>query len=158
MLEHTKVHPIISKEKSVTYYIRKYLKIYDTEVIRKLIPSGSKPERRYGLVKVHKNNYPLRPVILMIDSPEYELSKFMDSLIKPLVPSKCMLRSTDDFLMKLNNFNISSDDKLVSFDVVSLFTNIPLNETINIISDYVFSDENIHKPLMEKHSFVNCYG
>ena len=40
-----------------------------------------------------------------------------------------MLSSTDDFLMKLNNSNISSDDKLISFDVVSLFTNIPLNET-----------------------------
>ena len=79
----------------------------------------------------------------MIDSPEYELAKFMDSLIKPLVPNKCMLRSTDDFLMKLNNSNISSDDKLVSFDVVSHFTNIPLNETINIIADFVFSDENI---------------
>ena len=79
----------------------------------------------------------------MIDSPEYELAKFMDSLIKPFVPNKYMLSSTDDFLMKLNNSNISSDDKLVSFDVVSLFTNIPLNETINIIADYVFSDENI---------------
>ena len=90
----------------------------------------------------------------MIDSPENELAKFMDSLIKPLVPNKCMLRPTDGFLMKLNNSNISSDDKLVSFDVVSLFTNILLNETINIIADYVFSDENIQKPLMKKHIFV----
>ena len=90
----------------------------------------------------------------MIDSPEYELAKFMYSLIKLLVPNKCILRSTDDFLMKLNNSNISSDDILVSFDVVSLFTNIPLNETINIIADYVFSDEIIQKPLMEKHIFV----
>ena len=152
--QNTKVHPIISKEKSVTYFIRKYLKNYDSEVIRKLISSGSKPGRIYGLVKVHKNNYPLRPVISMIDSPEYELAKFMDSLIKPLVPNKYMLNSTDDFLIKLNNSNISSNDKLVSFDVVSLFTNIPLNETINIIADYVFSDENIQKPLMEKHIFV----
>ena len=31
--QNTKVHPIISKEKSVTYYIRKYLKNYDFEVI-----------------------------------------------------------------------------------------------------------------------------
>ena len=103
--QNTKVHLIISKEKSVTYYIRKYLKNYDSEVIRKLIPSGSKPGRIYGLVKVHKNNYPLRPVVSMIDSPEYELAKFMDSLIKLLVPNKCMLRSTDDFLIKLNNSN-----------------------------------------------------
>ena len=71
----------------------------------------------------------------MIDSPECELAKFMDSLIKPLIPNKYMLCSTDDFLLKLNNSNISSDNKLVSFEVVSLFTNVPLNETINIIDN-----------------------
>ena len=90
----------------------------------------------------------------MIDSPEYELAKFMDSSIESLIPNKYMLRSTNDFLLKLNNSNISSDDKLVNFDVVSLFTNIPLNETINIIADYVFSGDSTHKPLMDKHIFV----
>ena len=65
-----------------------------------------------------------------------------------------MLCSTDDFLLKLNNYNISSDDKLVSFDTMSLFTNIPLNETINIIADYIISDDNNHKLLMDKHIFV----
>ena len=57
-----------------------------------------------------------------------------------------MLRSTDDFLLKFNNSNIFSDDKSVSFDVVSLFINILLNENINITADYVFSDDNTHKP------------
>ena len=90
--QNTKVHPIISKEKFVTYFLRKYLKSHDSEVIRKLILSGSKPGRIYGLAKVHKNNYPLRSVISMIDSPEYELAKFRDSLIKPLISNKYMLR------------------------------------------------------------------
>ena len=78
----------------------------------------------------------------------------MDSLIKPLIPNKYMLCSTNDFLLKLNNSNIFSDDKLVSFDVMSLFINISLNKTINIILDYVFSDDNTHKPFMDKHIFV----
>ena len=90
----------------------------------------------------------------MIKSPEYELAKFMDFLIKPLSSNKFMLRSTNNFLLKLHNFNISSDDKLVSFDGVSLFINIPHNETLNIIADYVFSDDNTHKTLMNKHIWV----
>ena len=59
--------------------------------------------------------------------------------------------------MKPNYSNISSDDKLISFDVVSLFTNIPLNKTINIIADDVFSNDNIHEPLMVKHIFVKLF-
>ena len=91
----------------------------------------------------------------MIDSPEYEPATFMDSSVKPLIPNKYTLRYTEDFLLKFNNFNISYDEKLVSFDVVSLFTNIPLNETINIniMADYVFSDENTHK-LFDEEIFL----
>ena len=35
-----------------------------------------------------------------------------------------------------------SEDSLISFDVVSLFTNIPLTETIDIVSDYVYDESN----------------
>ena len=42
----------------------------------------------------------------------------------------------------LNQFQFSSNHKLVSFDVTSLFTNVPLNETIWLIADTIFSDGN----------------
>ena len=43
--------------------------------------------------------------------------------------------------------------KLVSFDVQSLFTNVPLDKTINIIADYIYSKDNQIKnypPSMKK--------
>ena len=57
------------------------------------------------------------------------------------------------FLMKQNNFKFKADHKLVSFDVQSLFTNVPLDETINIIADYIYSKDNQIKdnpPSMKK--------
>ena len=44
-----------------------------------------------------------------------------------------MLYSTENFLEKLNQFKFKADHKLVSFDIQSLFTNVPLDETIQII-------------------------
>ena len=44
-----------------------------------------------------------------------------------------MLSSTWEFLDKL--FIFKPTDYMISFDVVSLFTNVPLKETIDIISD-----------------------
>ena len=41
-----------------------------------------------------------------------------------------MLYSTEDFLEKLNQFKFKANHKLVSFDMQSIFTNIPLDETI----------------------------
>jgi len=47
----------------------------------KLIPSGSKPGKLYGLAEVHKDNISFRPVVTMIGTPEYKLTKFLGSLI-----------------------------------------------------------------------------
>jgi len=66
--------------------------------------------------------------------------KFLDSIIKPYIPDEYMLKSTDDFMNKLKEFRGDQNQVMVSFDVVSLFTNVPLKETINIIVEYIFSD------------------
>ena len=50
------------------------------------------------------------------------------------------MESTNDSI--LNQFQFSSKHKLVSFDVTSLFTNVPLNEMIRLIADTFFSEEN----------------
>ena len=39
-----------------------------------------------------------------------------------------MLYSTEDFLEKLNQFKFKVDHNLDSFDVQSLFTNVPLDQ------------------------------
>ena len=50
-----------------------------------------------------------------------------------------MLDSTQDFLDEVNKVDVMPGDYCVSFDVKSLFTNIPLEQTIKIVADYIFS-------------------
>ena len=49
---------------------------------------------------------------------------------------------------------MSSGQKLVSFDAVSFFTNVPLEETIKLIADELFSEKNSNQPLMKKEIFI----
>ena len=92
-------HPIIRKEKSILYFIRKYFKKVTNN--QELIPSGSQPGKLYGIAKVHKTNVPLRPVVSMVGTPEYKLAKYLDNLIKPHIPNTNLLRSTENFIEKL---------------------------------------------------------
>ena len=39
----------------------------------------------YGLPKIHKPDTPLRPIVSFLSSPTYRLSKFLASLLKPVV-------------------------------------------------------------------------
>ena len=51
-----------------------------------------------------------------------------------------MLRLSYEFLGKLQEINLNSYQVMVSFDVKSLFTNVPLQETIDVISDKIYEN------------------
>ena len=78
----------------------------------------------------------------MVGTPEYKLAKYLDNLIKPLIPNTSLLKSTDDFIGRLKLFPCFNSYREVSFDVVSLFTNVPLSETIKLIIDRLYADGN----------------
>ena len=92
----------------------------------------------------------------MIETPEYQLAKFFDSVIKPYIPQTYMLQSTNQLLEHLHEFKFNSNHKLVSFDVSSLFTNVPLDQTIQIIADTIYNSEqpNPNQPIFEKRMFI----
>ena len=86
----------------------------------------------YGLIKIHNKDNPARPVVSIIETLEYKLAKVLNTIIKPYLPNKFLKNSTDDFLTHIKDFSFTSNQFLVSFDAKSLFTNVPLNYTIDI--------------------------
>ena len=60
-----------------------------------------------------------------------------------------MLSSTRSFVDQISSFDFLPSHVLVSYDVVSLFTNIPLNETIDIVCNYVYQQHSPPKYSME---------
>ena len=81
----------------------------------------------YGLPKLHKPGFPMRPIVSFCGSPTYQLSKYLTTILQPLTDkSRRKLQSTEDFINATKTVQIPDDYKLVSFDVKSLFTSIPL--------------------------------
>ena len=64
-----------------------------------------------------------------------------------------MVNSTSSFIEKLKSFVFKTGDVLVSFDVVSLFTNVPLSETIELITDFLYSHKSKVRPPLPKSNF-----
>ena len=92
--------------------------------LRCRVPQSAK---LYGLPKLHKPNIPMRPIVSFCGSPTYQLSKHLTNILKPLTDkSRHKLQSTDNFIDAIKTIQIPDDHKLVSFDVKSLFTSIPL--------------------------------
>ena len=100
---------------------------FDTQRYYRLRCSVPQPPKLYGLPKLHKPGIPMRPIVSFCGSPTYQLSKYLTTILQPLTDkSRRKLQSTENFIDAIKTVQIPDDYKLVSFDVKSLFTSIPL--------------------------------
>ena len=107
-------------------------------------PSGSAPACIYAAPKMHKfpssGSFPkLFPIISSIGTFNYNLTRFFHDLLSPLVPSDYSCKDTFSFVSQIENANLSRKF-IVSYDVTSLFTNIPPQETIDIAINIIFNN------------------
>nr|XP_027210078.1 uncharacterized protein LOC113803492 [Penaeus vannamei] len=108
--------------------------------------SGSKPGRLYGLPKIHKIGQPLRPIISAIGTFNYNVAKLLVQIITPLTTNEYTIENSFSFIKEISDLKPLLPVTMASFDIESLFTNVPLNETTDIILNKTAS------------SLLNSYG
>nr|CAH8822876.1 unnamed protein product [Trichobilharzia regenti] len=88
----------------------------------------------YGVPKIHKEQVPLRPILSMINSPQHKVARWLAEKLEPIRQRLGVHTVKDSFHFSesVNHMNVLNNF-MVSFDVTSLFTMIPVNETIEII-------------------------
>ena len=91
--------------------------------------SDGRAPRIYGFPKIHKQGIPLRPIVSFVESPTtYNLSKEITRILSHLVGrSKRHVKNSYDFVEFLNTIKVDDNESMVSFNVVSLFTKIPVD-------------------------------
>ena len=115
------------------------------ETRRSQKPFGTWPGIIYRLCKVHKdiidNCPPFRPILSAINTPTYKLAKFLVPILKSLTSNEYMVKDSFGFAEEI--VEQDSEFFMGSLDIDSLFTNIPLEETIYICTNILF--ENMEK-------------
>ena len=107
---------------------------------------SSKPARFYGRLKLHKESKPLRPVVSTCGTATYDLAKWLSKTLRPLVGSSGrILKDTKDLVEIMDEVALSGEEILVSFDVKSLFTSIPVDEAISICEERLKGDDTLEK-------------
>ena len=120
-------------------------RIFSQKVYDVIAPTGSRPGILYGLPKVHKplinGNPKFRQILSAINTPTYRLCKYLVPLLKPITTNEYTVEDSFSFAKEVINFDSSLH--MSSLDVDSLFTNIPLEETMNICVDSLFTDKDL---------------
>ena len=122
-----------------------------------MYPSGSALACIYGAPKMYKfsrsDSFPkFRPIVSSIGTFNYNFARFLCNLLSPSVPNDYSCKDNFSFVSQIKNANLSKTF-LVSYDVTSLFTNILLQETIDIAINLTFND-NPNLNITKKKLFI----
>ncbi|XP_068674708.1 uncharacterized protein [Montipora foliosa] len=124
----THYHPLLAKEKLLTSIVHKIL---PKQTADSLSPKGSRLAHLYGLPKTHKPVLSMRPILSATGTYNFKLAKWLDEKLKPLATNA---HTVNDIFLFAEE--IQSKLKVVNEgDVTALFTNIPVDEAIQILAN-----------------------
>ena len=143
------------KEGQLQCFLRKTKnkQCFTKEVYDKIDPSHTKPGSIYVLPKIHKlnvdrNNLSLHPIVCSISTYNYHLSKFLNDLLDPIIPTSHCTKDSFTVCEEIKKAS-TSNRFLISYDDCSLFTSISPKEMIDIAVTLLFE----HNPAELKNLF-----
>ena len=110
-----------------------------------MYPTGAVSPKYYGLQKIHKAGTPLRPIISSIGTASYNTAKELARILKPLVGTSIHhVHNTRHFIEQIKDVRLKDGESIMSYDVTSLFTSVPIKPTLEIIQQRLTEDPDLH--------------
>ena len=119
-------------------------------------PQNAKPAKAHGLTKTHKpfSTIPkFRPIIDTTGTPYYGVGKFLTSILNPLTQNEFSLKDSFQAAERIREIPpelFNNGYVYISFDVDSLFTNVPVSRTVNIILKRIYQDKVLNTSLTKR--------
>ena len=125
----------------------------------KVRPKSVKLARAHGLPEIHKvfENIPsFCPIIETSGTTHHPVAElvYLSELLNSLTHNDCCLKDSFDAAMIISRIlpQVRENDEymFISLDVVSLFTNMPLKKSVNIILKRIYNEKQITTPLSKR--------
>ena len=125
-----------------------------------MYPTGCIPSKFYGLLKIHKTGNQLRQIVSSRGLVTYGVAKVLSKVLKSLVgKSLHHVHSTSDFVNKAKGLALKLGECLISYDVTSLFTSVPIEPFLNIIKDLLEKDEKLNdRTVLSVQNIIELLG
>ena len=98
------------------------------------------------------------PIVSTYGTFYHETAKYLASYLLPLTENEHSIKTTTDFANRLKNRILDDDKVLDSYDVSSLFTEVPLDDTIDYVIEKIYTHNKLPQlssKLLFKHLLCN---
>ena len=116
-------------------------------LVNSMRPVSNRPARFFATAKTHKfqsfdeitlEELKLRPIVDQTGTHTQKAAKVVSQYLKPLAHNKYVIKDSLKFPELLKSRPLQEDEEDVSYDVESLFTSIPVRETIDFILNEIY--------------------
>ena len=145
---------ILQELKSFKDFIYRNFRKY--EHYDKMCAASNTPAQLYGTAKTHKydnisnitvDSLKFRPIIAQTGTCMYNAAQVISEYLQPLyAENEYIIHNTQDFPKLIQaEPTLEPNEEYVSYDVESLFTNVPVKETIEYILDEIYKNGRLPK-------------
>ena len=86
----------------------------------------------------------MRPILSAMDSPSYNLAKELSQILTPLTGHmQYTVKNSAVFAERIRGIQITPEDRLVSFDGTSLFTQVPIDKALRVVDKQLTKDQTL---------------
>ena len=111
------------------------------ETFTSLTSNSSRCPKFYGSPKIHKPDVPLRPIVDFRGSPSYKIASHLNNILHPITnKGRFIVKNSEEFKSIFQNTVVKRGYCLVSFDVKSLYTKIPIQHTLEAMKTKLLTD------------------
>lgn len=139
------------------------LDVFPKESIYKFRNPNPSIPKMSGFPKIHKTGNKFRPLVANPGSPTEKVAKWLVWEMKGLPdPDNAVVKNSLELINDIKDVKLEKNDILISFDVVSLFPSVPLDETIDYMRSWLkdsgVPDEHVNSYIkLTEHCVNNNY-
>nr|XP_027213046.1 uncharacterized protein LOC113806129 [Penaeus vannamei] len=138
----------------------KCLKDSDTissDTYNQLRASGSLPGMLYGLPKIYKPDVPIRPILSVLKTFNYNLAKFLVPILKPITTNEYTVHNSFDFAKQMSTISLENNKllKLSVEDSIFMFNNQLYSQIDGVAMDSPLGPTLANAFLCHHENYVN---
>ena len=113
---------------------------------RRCTQLGASSPKLYGLPKIHKKEISLRPIVSSQGSGSYGVAKELARILKPLSGNNNhQVLNSREFADDIKKIKLEEGQCIMSYDVATLFTSIPVKPAIEVVKKKLEQDTELHQ-------------
>jgi len=121
-------------QKQIQQAVKKCDIMIDKHINKHLLNIKPRAPKLNALIKIHKENEPVRLVVNNVQAPSYKITKYLNKRLNNLInlPNTYTVKNSYEIVQELNNIQVNKHNRMITLDIKDLYVNLPVKNILQV--------------------------